>query len=111
MTINEKEVEEAMRWCECNFSVGYTRTLVAEVRRLRALTTVTMAKLELRAEVFRDLETNCRDIANKCVLSDLPKEICDYEIGKADAYRICADTLRHVLGMPPFKNPEIDQKL
>ena len=58
---------------------------------------VVCSVLLARAKVFQQLAQSHRATAAKCDCAELPPEHGDYERGKADAYDVCSDTLKHLV--------------
>lgn len=57
---------------------------------------VACSVLLARAQLFHELAQSHRETSAKCDNAELPPEYGDYERGKADAYDICSDTLKHI---------------
>lgn len=49
-----------------------------------------------RVTLLRQLAQSHRETASKCDAALLPAEYGDYERGKADAYDVCADMMKHM---------------
>lgn len=62
----------------------------------KTATAVASGVLLARAQVFHELAQTHRETAAKCDNAELPPEYGDYERGKADAYDVCSDTLKHI---------------